>query len=333
MLHPSRARERPGCRSFRSSRSRTGSSFRISAGTAARRTPRARFSHRQAALDVFALLDQMGVKSFKAIGASSGAMTLVHMATQQPARIEAMVLVGGTDQIGPEVRALLRDPDCEKLTPEEWKAKREIHKHGDEQILALQRIFCAAKDRYDDMNFTPPYLSTISARTLIVHGDHDRFFPVRIPVEMYGAIPRSYLWIVPNGGHIPAFSAQAPGRLPTHRTRVPERRLGEEAVRQAAVLLAARRRLAARGRARRHAALGRRRGGRRAVRRGGPGGSRSACAASTWRSPRRSRWASGGRRSSCRWPTSRSTNPWSAAISTSDCRAWRTLRPAAPRSR
>ena len=168
--------------------------------------PSGQFSHRQAALDIFALLDQMGVKSFTAIGASSGAMTLVHMATQQPARIEAMVLVGGADQIGPEVRALLRDPNCEKLTPEEWKAKREIHKHGDEQILALQRIFCAAKDIYDDVNFTPPFLSTISARTLIVHGDHDRFFPIRIPVEMYGAIPHAYLWIVPNGGHIPAYA-------------------------------------------------------------------------------------------------------------------------------
>ena len=170
--------------------------------------PSGLFSHKQAALDMYALLDQMGVKSFKAIGASSGAMALVHMATQQPARIEAMVLVGGTDQIGPEVRALLRDPGCEKLSPEEWKAKREIHKHGDEQILALQRIFCAAKDRYDDMNFTPPYLSTISARTLIVHGDHDKLFPVRIPVEMFGAIPHAYLWIVPNGGHIPAFSSK-----------------------------------------------------------------------------------------------------------------------------
>jgi len=168
--------------------------------------PSGRFSHRQAALDIFALLDGMGVKSFKAIGASTGAMTLLHMATEQPSRIEAMVLVGGTDQIGPEARAILGSPDCEKLSPEEWKARREIHKHGDEQILALQRIFCASKDTYDDVNFTPPYLSTIAARTLIVHGDHDKFFPVRFPVEMYGAIPHAYLWIVPNGGHVPAFS-------------------------------------------------------------------------------------------------------------------------------
>src|SRR6266508_6303133 len=39
--------------------------------------PSGLFSHKQAALDIFALLDQMGVKTFKAIGASSGAMTLV----------------------------------------------------------------------------------------------------------------------------------------------------------------------------------------------------------------------------------------------------------------
>jgi len=53
------------------------------------------------------------------------------------------------------------------------------------------------------MNFTPPYLSTITAHTLIVHGDRDSFFPVSIPLEMYTAIPESYLWIVPHGGHVP----------------------------------------------------------------------------------------------------------------------------------
>jgi pimeloyl-ACP methyl ester carboxylesterase len=55
------------------------------------------------------------------------------------------------------------------------------------------------------MNFTPPLLSTITARTLIVHGDRDPFYPVSLPVEMYAAIPRSYLWVVPNGGHGPIF--------------------------------------------------------------------------------------------------------------------------------
>ena len=41
------------------------------------------------------------------------------------------------------------------------------------------------------------------AQISIVHGDRDQFFPVSIPMEMYQAIPRSYLWIIPNGDHVP----------------------------------------------------------------------------------------------------------------------------------
>ena len=64
------------------------------------------------------------------------------------------------------------------------------------------------KDSYDDVNFTPPLLSTIRARTLIVHGDRDPIYPVRLAVEMHASIPGSHLWIVPNGGHGPIFGPQ-----------------------------------------------------------------------------------------------------------------------------
>src|SRR5947207_117990 len=63
---------------------------------------------------------------------------------------------------------------------------------------------------YDDGNFTPPYLSTITAETLIVFGDRDPLYPVSIAVEMHRAIPRSYLWVVPNGAHGPIFGDAAP---------------------------------------------------------------------------------------------------------------------------
>ena len=59
------------------------------------------------------------------------------------------------------------------------------------------------------MNFTAPYLSTITAKTLIVHGDRDHLFPVSIPVEMYSAVPNAYLWIVPNGDHVPIMDKRA----------------------------------------------------------------------------------------------------------------------------
>src|SRR5579863_6918855 len=50
------------------------------------------FTHRQSALDVYALLDHLSVHQFRAMGISTGGMTLIHMATQQPSRVEGMVL-------------------------------------------------------------------------------------------------------------------------------------------------------------------------------------------------------------------------------------------------
>jgi pimeloyl-ACP methyl ester carboxylesterase len=167
--------------------------------------PTNRFTHRQSALDVYALLDQLKIEKFRAMGISTGGMTLIHMATQQPERPEAIVLVGATIYFPEQAREIMRKTTVEGLTEQKWEAYRSCHKHGDDQIRALINEFHDFKDSYDDMNFTPPYLSTIKARTLIVHGDRDEFFPVSIPVEMYQSIPKSYLWIIPNGGHVPIF--------------------------------------------------------------------------------------------------------------------------------
>jgi pimeloyl-ACP methyl ester carboxylesterase len=172
--------------------------------------PTRKFTHRQSALDIFALLDALGIKQFKAVGVSTGGMTLIHMATQQPSRVEAMVLVGATTYFPEQARAILRMATPEGLTPAIYERRRQIHKNGDEQIRDLQQQFHDFKDSYDDMNFTRPYLSTITARTLIVQGDRDEFFPVEIPLEMYRAIPKSQLWIVPGGGHVPILDPMVP---------------------------------------------------------------------------------------------------------------------------
>src|SRR5260370_27617918 len=154
------------------------------------------FTFRQCALDVFALLDHLGIERFKAIGLSGGGNTLLHMATQQPGRIESMVLVSATSYYPEQARAIMR------------QFMRQSHKHGDEQIRAIWTHGQALKDSYDDMNFTAPYLSTITARTLIVYGDRDPLYPVDIAIELYTAIPHSYLWIIPNEGHTPIFTSQ-----------------------------------------------------------------------------------------------------------------------------
>lgn len=60
-------------------------------------------------------------------------------------------------------------------------------------------------DNNEDMNFTEQDLARIRARTLIVHGDNDRFFPVDIPQAMYRAIPNSELWLISGGDHAVIF--------------------------------------------------------------------------------------------------------------------------------
>jgi pimeloyl-ACP methyl ester carboxylesterase len=66
------------------------------------------------------------------------------------------------------------------------------------------------KDSYDDMNFTPASLARITASPLIVDGDRDPLYPVEMAVDMYRAIPRAALWVVPNGGRGPIFFDAAP---------------------------------------------------------------------------------------------------------------------------
>jgi pimeloyl-ACP methyl ester carboxylesterase len=171
--------------------------------------PSRAFTFRQAADDVFALLDQLGVARVKAIGLSMGAKTLLHMATRQPARIDAMVLVSATPYFPAQARAAMAQLSVDAFSETDWAAQRLRHPQGDDQIRMLFEQMRALKDSHDDMAFTPPLLATITARTLIVHGDRDPLYPVELAIEMYRSIPASALWVVPNGGHGPIFGALA----------------------------------------------------------------------------------------------------------------------------
>jgi pimeloyl-ACP methyl ester carboxylesterase len=163
-------------------------------------------THGQCALDTMALLDQLGIERCKAVGISMGGNILLHMATMQPERIEAMVVVSATMYFPEEARKVMAAvPVPENQPQSEWDRMRRQHKLGDEQIVALWQWTHSLKDSYDDMNFTPEKLAAIKARTLVVYGDRDPLYPVEMAVAMYRAIPNSALWVVPNGGHGPVF--------------------------------------------------------------------------------------------------------------------------------
>ena len=132
-----------------------------------------------------------------------GGNTLLHMATIQPERIEAMVTVSATMYFPDQVRAIMQKlPTAGEQRPGCMEGDAESHKLGDEQIKALWDWMRGMKDSYDDMNFTPPSLCRIKASTLIVYGHRDSLSHGHSAVS---GNPSVSIWVVPNGGHGPVF--------------------------------------------------------------------------------------------------------------------------------
>lgn len=163
----------------------------------------AQFTHKQAALDIISLLDHLKIQKLKAVGTSCGGNLLLHLATMQPDRVQAMVIVSATTHYPEQARALMRQSSVENLTESDWKVLRDRHVGGDLQVHKLYEHSRGFASDFEDMSFTPDRLAKIKARTLIIQGDRDPFYPLQTALDLYQSIPNSSLWIVPNSGHCP----------------------------------------------------------------------------------------------------------------------------------
>ena len=163
------------------------------------------FDFREAAQDVLALLRHLGLRRVKAIGLSGGGIVALHLATLLPSCMDRMVVVSAPPYFPEQAKAIQRQ-FTEAMLPEiERQRMRQRHPGGEAQIARLLENTRALAGDRDDVNFTRELLQKITAETLIVFGDRDPFYPVSLAVELYSAIPKAYLWVVPNGGHGPIF--------------------------------------------------------------------------------------------------------------------------------
>ena len=163
----------------------------------------------QSGRDIFALLDRLHIEQVKAIGLSGGGITLLHMAIHQPERIEAMALVSVPPHFPEQARAIQRAFSFEALPEREQTMMRQRSLGGDKQIAWLIEQTHKMAESTDDVNFSPQMLHAIQARTLIVFGDSDPLYPVKLALELKKEIRNSSLWIIPKGGHGPIFGPHA----------------------------------------------------------------------------------------------------------------------------
>lgn len=149
---------------------------------------------------VVQLTDRAGMERFAAVGFSIGAVTLLHMATEVPERIAAMVLVAGGHRVSAERRAELRTvPGFEKLPRADREWYLEFHPGGEDQVRALIAQRRALADNYID--FSEAELGEIDVPSLLMWGENDEAFPLPIAFELQQALPRADLWLLDGQGH------------------------------------------------------------------------------------------------------------------------------------
>lgn len=179
-------------------------------GHGASTNPSHRFTHREAAGDIRAILETLGVERCSAIGLSTGAMVLLHLATSQPNLFDALVLVSATTHFPEQAKAIMRGASLRTMPPMARELYEACATRGEPQIRELLDQFHALADTDDDMNFTEAMLATITARTLVVHGEADRFFSTEIARVLARSIPNAELWLIPGGEHVPVFDRSVP---------------------------------------------------------------------------------------------------------------------------
>lgn len=175
--------------------------------------PSQEYTFKQSALDVFALLEHLNINNCNAVGFSGGGCTLLQMAIQKPDLFPAMALISATTHFPEQTQAIMHQFATTAKTEAEWKEMRRVHFNGDEQIKLLWQQAGSLSSHQEDMNITPSQLATIKTKTLIMQGDRDPLYPIDITIDMYKHMQNAYLWIIPNGGHVPITDKVKPSFL------------------------------------------------------------------------------------------------------------------------
>lgn len=142
--------------------------------------------------DFAALLDKMHIDSAYVIGWSDGGINALLMAMRHPEKVIKLASTGAN-----------LTPDSTALQPSLWRDFVKQYNTDKDKPRTT------AKEKNDWKVFTLDYsqpnipfaaLKAIKCPSLIICGDHD-VIPIEHTTKIYEAIPKAYLWVVPNSGH------------------------------------------------------------------------------------------------------------------------------------
>ena len=166
--------------------------------------PQGVFTHRLAAEDLLALLDELDLQQVVGIGHSSGALALLELALIAPERLRAMVLVDGAHRFPEKTRDMMVALNADTMVaalPDFFGAMIGWHARGMPQLRELvDQVHAFGADPAEGAHDAAE-IREIEVPTLVVHGDRDELYPVGVAVELYELLLNSELWIMPNVDH------------------------------------------------------------------------------------------------------------------------------------
>jgi pimeloyl-ACP methyl ester carboxylesterase len=160
--------------------------------------------HRQLGADLVALLDHLDLERAHFAGHSAGAVASLFVACEHPSRTRTLTLVGGTYIWDAHYCAYLRRRMAEWQGDPAWRERmRQLHDatQGQDHWRRLLGPLQAVLDGQDDLRFGLAHLAAIAQPVLVVHGDRDPFFPLRVATTMYEAMPNAELAVLPAVTH------------------------------------------------------------------------------------------------------------------------------------
>ncbi len=158
------------------------------------------YNNFEAAADMVAVLDAIGIKSVDAAGFSAGALALLNMAVEHPERLKSIAVIGGMTHFSDKANKIFNNFHLDNIDRNTFINFSNQHE-GD--TLKMKRLLGYLQDFSEDKKpiFTTSQLKSINTPTLIISGDRDALISVEQAMDMYRSIPNSYLMIFPNTGH------------------------------------------------------------------------------------------------------------------------------------
>ncbi len=153
-------------------------------------------SYEMMADDFNALLDTLKIKQCNVIGWSDGGINGLLLAIRHPEKVKKLAITG--TNISPDSSAI--DPAIYKMIQKSYLdlvSSNLIKKHIDPNFknkLKLSRLVAL------EPNIPIAHLKSVKCPTLVIGGDHD-VIQTKHTLLIAEAIPKSYLWILPNSGH------------------------------------------------------------------------------------------------------------------------------------